>query len=186
MNLLVKYGSTSFSLEVSDKNFLGVIQPKQRLVASADPLTTVRQALEAPIGTGSLSDIAKRGDKVAIVVDDHTRGTPTSQILPPVLEALQNKGLSYDDITIIFGTGTHRAVKRDEAAKLLGEQVADEIKWVNHDCMDEENLVDLGYTSYKTPVYINKKYLEADLKILTGDVCFHYYAGFGGGRKSVL
>jgi nickel-dependent lactate racemase len=106
-------------------------------------------------------------------------------MVPSILNELNSAGVKDEDITIIFGCGTHRAVTDEEAVRLLGENVVKRVRVVSHDCKAKD-LVYFGTTRYGTKVYLNRVFAEADVKILTGDVCFHYYAGYGGGRKSVL
>ncbi|MBS7621748.1 DUF2088 domain-containing protein, partial [Candidatus Bathyarchaeota archaeon] len=99
---------------------------------------------------------------------------------------LKSAGVRDENVTVIFGCGAHRAVTSEEAVRLLGEGVLKRVKAVSHNCKAPD-LVYVGTTpKYGTKVYLNRVFAEADLKILTGDVCFHYYAGYGGGRKSVL
>jgi len=178
------YGKTEVCLRVPTKNFLGTIEPKEK-PGVADARAEVERALKEPIGSKRLCEIAKPGDKVAIVVDDATRPAPSHVMVPPILDELNSAGVRDEDITVIFGCGTHRAVSSEEAVRLLGEAVLKRVKVISHDCKAPD-LVYFGTTKYGTKVYLNRVFAEADVKILTGDVCFHYYAGYGGGRKSVL
>jgi len=98
---------------------------------------------------------------------------------------LNRAGVKDEDVTIIFGCGSHRGVKTDEMEKLVGEETLKRVKVTSHDYKSEDHVY-LGKTSFGTKVYVNKILAEADVKILTGDVDLHYYAGYGGGRKSVL
>jgi nickel-dependent lactate racemase len=182
----LKYGEKTLIGEIPEENLLGIIQPRKALKPATDEERTIREALARPIGTPPLSEIVHKDQQVVIVVDDHTRSTPTHWILPPLVDELITQSIDYDQITIIFATGTHRAVNPNEAKQLLGSRIAQRLHWLSHDCRDNDTLVDLDSTSFNTPILFNRTYVEADLKILTGDVCFHYYAGFGGGRKSVL
>jgi nickel-dependent lactate racemase len=142
--------------------------------------------LKEPIGSKRLSEIVKPESKVAIVVDDATRKAPSEIILLPVLAELNLGGVKDEHITVIFGCGTHRAVKSEEATTLLGAEVLKRVKTISHECRAQD-LVHLGTTkTYGNKVFVNRVFAEADLKVLLGDVGFHYYAGYGGGRKSVL
>ncbi|MGW8289106.1 MAG: nickel-dependent lactate racemase, partial [Candidatus Bathyarchaeia archaeon] len=94
-------------------------------------------------------------------------------------------GVKDERITVIFGCGTHRAVKPEEAERLVGEAVLHRVKTVSHNCKAED-LVSIGKTKYGNNVRVNRVFAEADVKVLVGDVGFHYYAGYGGGRKSVM
>ena len=177
-------GEGTRKINVPDGNLLDVLRTGG-VKPEKNPGDLIREALENPSGTPRLGDIAKEGDLVAIAVDDHTRPCPTDQILPPLLEELYLAGVRDDDITIIFATGSHRTVKDEEASRLLGEDIASRIKYVSNDCWGDD-FVYIGDTSMGTPVHIKKVFYEADVKILTGDVEIHYFAGYGGGRKSVL
>jgi nickel-dependent lactate racemase len=104
----------------------------------------------------------------------------------PVLAELSLAGVPDENITIIFGCGTHRAVKPEEAAALVGAEVIKRIKTVSHDCRAQD-LVNVGTTkTHCNKIMVNRVFAEADVRVLLGDVNFHYYAGYGGGRKSVL
>ena len=178
------YGSGELQLEIPERNLLGVLDAKP-VPGIANPAQAVRKAVLNPIGTPVLADIAERNQTVAIVVDDHTRGLPCSILVNPLLEQLQKAGIKEEDISVIFGTGTHRATTPQEQEKLLFDVSCHSMKIKVHDC-DSDDLVNVGKTSFGTEVEIDQSFYNADLHILTGDVGFHYYAGFGGGRKSVL
>jgi nickel-dependent lactate racemase len=146
----------------------------------------VERALKEPVGSKRLSEIVKPEHKVAIVVDDATRHTPSDVMVLPVLAELNAAGVKDENIMVVFGCGTHRAVKAEEAAKLLGAEVLKRVKTISHDCKAQD-LVYVGTTrAHGNKVYLNRTFAEADVKVLVGDVGFHYYAGYGGGRKSVL
>ncbi|UCF59125.1 MAG: nickel-dependent lactate racemase [Candidatus Bathyarchaeota archaeon] len=184
VDVWLPYGKTEICARIPTRNFLGTIEPKEKS-GVPDPRVEVERALREPIGTKQLNEIAKPGDKVAIVVDDATRVTPTHLMVPPLLDELNKAGVKDEDITIIFGCGTHRAVTPDEMKKLVGEETLKRVRAVNHDC-NAKDQVFLGKTSFGTKVYVNKVFADANVKILAGDVDLHYYAGYGGGRKSVL
>jgi len=145
----------------------------------------VERALNEPIGSKRLSEIAQPEHKVAIVVDDFTRNTPSHAMLLPVLAELNAAGVKDENVTVIFGCGTHRAVKPEEARKILGEEALNRVKTVSHAC-NAQDIAFVGKTKHGTTVRVNRIFAEADLKVLLGDVNFHYYAGYGGGRKSVI
>jgi nickel-dependent lactate racemase len=185
VDVWLPYGKTDVCVRVPARNFLGSIQPKEK-TSAADAQAEVERALKEPIGAKRLSEIAKAENKVAIVVDDATRQTPSSLMLLPVLAELNAAGVQDENITVIFGCGTHRAVTSEEAKRILGEEVLKRVKTVSHDCKAAD-LVYVGTTqTHGNKVYLNRTFAEADVKVLVGDVGFHYYAGYGGGRKSVL
>lgn len=178
------YGETQVPVRIPDENMLGIVEPREKPGAQ-DPKAEIRRALENPIGTKRLRDTAKAGNRVAIVVEDITRPSPSYLMVPPILDELNQVDVKDEDITVIFGCGTHRPVRQEEMAQLVGEDVLKRVKVVNHDC-NAADLVFVGETSFKTKVYVNRIFAEADLRVLTGDIEFHYYAGYGGGRKAVL
>jgi len=185
VDVWLPYGKTEVCARIPTRNFLGMIEPKEK-PGVADPRVEVERALNEPLGTKRLSEIAKAGDKVAIVVDDATRATPSYLMVPPILDELNKAGVKDEDITVIFGCGTHRPVTLEEMKTLVGEETLERVKTINHDC-HAKDLVYIGKTkTLGTKVYVNKVFAEADVKVLTGDVGLHYYAGYGGGRKSVL
>jgi nickel-dependent lactate racemase len=179
------YGKTEVCVRVPTRNYLGTIEPKEKKVV-ADVYAEVERSLRNPIGTKQLTEIAKLESKVAIVVDDATRSSPTNLMITPLLAELKVAGVRDENVTIIFACGVHRPVTHEEATGILGEGIINRIKTVSHDCRAQD-LVFVGTTNrHQNKIYLNRFFTEADVKILTGDVCFHYYAGYGGGRKSVL
>ncbi|MBE0519771.1 nickel-dependent lactate racemase [Candidatus Bathyarchaeota archaeon] len=185
VDVWLPYGKSEICVRIPTRNFLGSIEPAEKPSVS-DARAEIERALSQPIGSKPLSDIVKPEHKVAIVVDDATRPAPSDLMVPPILDELNMAGVKEENIAVIFGCGTHKAVTREEAVRLLGEDVLNRVKVISHDCRAED-LVYLGKTGkHGTKVYLNRVFAEADVKILTGDVCFHYYAGYGGGRKSVL
>jgi len=185
VDVWLPYGKTEVCARIPTKNYLGNIEPKEK-PSVKDPRAEIERALNNPIGTKRLSEIAKKDDKTAIVVDDQTRAIPSHLIIPPILNELNKAGVNDQDITIIFGCGTHRPVTTDEMKTLIGEEILQRVKAVSHYCKAKD-FTYLGTTKkHLTKVYVNKIFSEADLRILTGDIELHYYAGYGGGRKSVL
>jgi nickel-dependent lactate racemase len=185
VDVWLPYGKSDVCVRIPARNFLGSIEPKEH-AGAPDANAEIERALKEPVGSKRLSEIAQPEHKVAIVVDDFTRSTPSHAMFLPVLAELNAAGVKDENVTIVFGCGTHRAVKPDEAARLLGEEALKRVKTVSHDCKAED-LVYVGKTkTHGNKVYLNRVFAEADVKVLLGDVGFHYYAGYGGGRKSVL
>ncbi len=187
MKVVLPYGHEKISLEIPDKNVVGILEPRD-ISGVSDPLKEIKNALENPLDAPRISETVEKGDKIAIVVDDHTRPAPSYLMVPPILDELEKAGIPMSDVFIIFACGTHRPVKPEEMKKLLGEETLKRVpkeNIVSHNC-DAPDLVYCGKTSRGTPVYVNRLYYEADVKILTGDITLHYYAGYGGGPKSIL
>jgi nickel-dependent lactate racemase len=187
MNIHLPYGKKGTTVNVPEKNLAGILKPAE-YKAKEDPESLIKNALKNPEGTKKLSEIIKakkKKDVVAIVVDDHTRPCPTDMILPPLLEELYSAGVKDENILIIFATGSHRTTTKDEAEKLLGKDIASRIRYISNDSWGTD-FVDIGTTKRGTKVMLKKAFYDADIKILTGDVEIHYFAGYGGGRKSIL
>jgi lactate racemase len=180
----IPYGKTEVCARIPTRNFLGSIEPKEKLGVE-DSRAEIERALSQPIGTARLREIAKAGDKVAIVVDDATRATPSYLMILPLLDELNEAGVKDEDVTVIFGCGSHRPVTPEEKEKIIGKEALQRVKAISHD-HEAEDQVFLGKTSHGTKVSVNKVFAEADVKILAGDINLHYYAGYGGGRKGVL
>jgi nickel-dependent lactate racemase len=185
VDVWLPYGKTDVCVRIPARNLLGTIEPKDQRGA-ADPKAEVERALKEPIGSKRLCEIAKPESKVAIVVDDATRKAPSERMLVPVLAELNAAGVKDENISVIFGCGTHRAVKPEEATELIGEEAFKRVRSLSH-CCTGQDLVYVGITkTHGNKIYVNRTFAEADVKVLLGDINLHYYAGYGGGRKSVL
>ncbi len=184
VDVWLSYGKTEVCARIPTRNFLGTIEPKEKPIVE-DPSSEIERALREPVESKRLNEIAKPGDKAVIVVNDAARATPSHLMVPSILNELNRAEVKDEDITIIFACGTHRAVEPEEMEKLVGQDILKRVKTINHDCRSKDQVY-LGKTRFGTNVYVNKTFAEADVKILTGDVGFHYYAGYGGGRKSLL
>ena len=186
METILKYGKKEISIAIPDRNIRGILGPQ-----GAEPLTDLEkeasQLLDEPSAGPSLAEIIEEMEprKVAIIVNDLTRSTPTPPILKPVLEKLLARGLAKEQISIVIATGTHRPMTEDEMISVTGEEVFREYCVVNHDC-DSPDLVTMGILSGDNELTINRTVAEADLRIAIGEVLLHYYAGFAGGRKSIF
>ena len=132
------------------------------------------------LGAGDISTVVQKGDKVAIIISDVTRkwqAIPT--YLPILVDRLNKCGIADEDIIVISACGTHRRQTDEEHKELLGEDLFKRLKIVDHQCEDKENLVYMGETSRKTPVWLNRYAIEADKIILTGGVVYHFLACSG-------
>ncbi len=151
-----------------------------------DERAAIQQALRAPIGSPPLRDLVQPGNSVVIVHTDITRATPNERILPLILAELEEAGIARQQITLLNALGTHRPQTDAELRGMLGDFVVDNYRCLQHDAFDDANLVSLGHTSNGHPVRINRRFQEADVKILTGFIEPHFFAGFSGGPKGVL
>ncbi len=144
----------------------------------------MREALQNPIGSPKLSELAKGKTEVCILFDDIPKPTPTSVIVPYVLEELHNGGIKDEQIRFICAPGTHRFLTFREFVAKLGQEIVERYPVYNHSIW--ENLVDVGTTSRGTPVQVNREFASCDLRVAIGSLFPHGAAGFGGGGKIIL
>jgi nickel-dependent lactate racemase len=176
----LKYGLEKVPLRLAAKT---IKAPKLRNLP--DPAAEVRRALTHPIGACLLQEIVQPGERVAIVTSDITRYTGSEIYLPVLVEELNQCGIPDDDLEFIIALGIHRKQSAEEHRKILGPLYG-RIRVYDHECDDPEQLVDLGTTSTGLPIQINQRVMAADRVIVTGTIGLHYFAGFGGGRKSLV
>lgn len=184
MKLKLDFGSDGLWIEVPDKNLVKVLAMK-KTEPITNPNEAVAKALENPIASDSLADLAKGKESACVVICDITRPVPNKILLPPILDALEKSGIKREKITILIATGIHRPNLGDELIQLVGEEIASKYNVVNHYAKRKEDQTYLGKTSRNTEVFINSDYLNADLKITTGFIEPHLMAGFSGGRKLI-
>lgn len=186
MDKLVKvpYGRGCMEARVAEERLLGVFEapvPK----AAADQAAEVRRALDAPIGSAPLEELARGKRKAVIIVSDHTRPVPSRFLVPPMLERLRRFNPDID-VTLLVATGCHRPSRREELVEKLGEEVVAHERIAMHDSRDDAAMVDAGTLPSGGRLRLNRLALEADLLISEGFIEPHFFAGFSGGRKSVL
>ena len=184
MHIELPYGKGTLPLDVPDKNLLDVVVPKE-FIQPRQPDFIIKEALHNPLGTDRLSTLVSPGDTVAIVIDDYTRPCPTKMLLPPVLAELKEAGVNDLDIVIIVATGTHTPPSDDKIKELVGDKIFRNYMVVANDAVHGEH-VPVGTTKRGNTVEVLKQYVDADFKILLGDIEYHYFAGYGGTRKSIL
>jgi nickel-dependent lactate racemase len=177
------YNKTEVVVKVPNENFLGIIDGKE-VKGAENPEELIRHSINNPSNGMKLEEIVKSGDKVAIVIDDETRPLPSHLIISCLVNKLNQSGIEDDSITIIVGTGMHSS-SLEKMREIIGEEYLKRVNVVIHDC-NSKDLVYFGKTSFGTEVYINKFFATANVRIVTGDIDLHYFAGYGGGRKSVL
>lgn len=183
MRVDLAYGRTGLTVELPDKTD---VVSSRFVPGLADEAAALRQALRQPIGSAPLADKVKPGDKVVIAHSDITRATPNERLLPVLLAELEEAGVAHQDITLLNALGTHRQQTEAELRMMLGDEIVDHYRCLQHNAYDEANLVSLGQTSFGNPVRINRTFMEADVRILTGFIEPHFFAGFSGGPKGVL
>ena len=188
MQLNLAYGRDGLLIDLPDRigqNDVDIITPRF-VPGLPDEPAAIRQALRSPIASPPLAELVQPGDTVVIVHTDITRATPNDRLMPVLLGELEELGIAREDITLLNGLGTHRPQTDAELRALLGDQVVDNYRCLQHDCHDDQNLLPLGETTLGHPVRINRTYMEADVKILTGFIEPHFFAGFSGGPKAIL
>ena len=176
------FGTTTIEVKIPESNISSIILPSELTIRGEEPVL-IKKALENPINSKRLCELVNPDSKIAIIVSDVTRPTPTAKILPPLLEELYLGGAINENITIVYALGLHRQQTEEESRRLVGKEIFENIKCIQH---NRERCRYVGKTSFGTPVEVFEEVLDSDLKISIGTVEFHYYAGYGGGGKSIL
>ena len=179
------YGRETLEYDIPDHRFLGELVSQMhhyKPAASQDDL--VREALKNPIGTPTLAVMAENKDKVVLIASDHTRPVPSRAIIPRMLAEIR-EGSPNADVTILISTGCHRASTRDELTRKLGPEIMQNEKVVVHDC-DSSEFTYCGRLPSGGRLILNKLVIDADLTVAEGFIEPHFFAGFSGGRKSIL
>lgn len=176
----IPFGYDILRFYVPQKNLMGIIEPL-RVEKNPDEEEEIRRALREPVGAKRLSELAMNAKSAAILVSDITRPCPSYKFLPFLLNELGE--IDPKDIAVIFGLGIHRKHLTQEQIKLIGEDIFNKVKVLD---FDESSCVSLGYTSRGTPIEIFRLFLESDLRICTGNIEYHYFAGYSGGSKPVM
>jgi nickel-dependent lactate racemase len=179
MKVRLAYGVEGLEVELPDDTT--VVEPAYHAGAS-DEAAVLRDALRRPVAGPPLRELARAGMKVAISICDGTRAQPRDKMVPAVLSEL---GVPDDDVVILVATGTHRGNTDDELRAMLGDELVERVRVVNHDARDKATLTFLGEHGDGVPVWINTEWVQADLRITTGFVEPHFFAGFSGGPKLV-
>jgi nickel-dependent lactate racemase len=183
MKAHLAYGKQGLDVALPEEAEIQIIQP-QYVPGMEDEVQEMRRALRCPIGCPPLRELVSASDTVAIVFSDLTRPQPRERMLPVLLDEIAV--VPREQITLINGVGTHRANTGPELRSMLGDQIVDQYRVVQHDCNDPSTMVHLGETRFGHPIRINTDYAQADVKILTGFIEPHIFAGFSGGPKAVL
>jgi len=182
----LKFGKSEIALSIPKDQLVCEIVGKE-VPPLADLEKAVREALAHPIDAPPLREVVRPGEKVVITVSDITRiWQRMDRVLPIMLDELNAAGVPDENVTILIVVGAHRINTESEIRVLCGANVCQRVRVVNHDAWDDDNMTYLGKTSRGTEVLVNKLVAEADRVILTGGIIYHYNAGYGGGRKSVL
>ena len=182
----LNYGRGMVELGVPSDNLKAVLRPGDAGACSAgSEEDIVRAALAAPVGTAALSVLAEGKKNVVVITSDHTRAVPSSITMPVLLEEIR-KGSPDAEITILIATGLHRGMTEAEMRERFGDDIFESERIVNHDAFDASAFVNLGTLPSGSKCEINRIGIETDLLVAEGFIEPHFFAGYSGGRKSIL
>jgi lactate racemase len=184
MKIHLAYGRQGMDVEIPERNLMKVLT-MQGAHPIPEPRAELVRQLRNPIGSASLAQFAADARSACVVICDITRPVPNSLLLPPILATLEQSGIRREEITILVATGLHRPSRSEELDSMVGPSVREHYRIVDHHARKEEEHRYLGTTAKGTPVHIDRRYCDADLKITTGFIEPHLMAGFSGGRKLV-
>jgi nickel-dependent lactate racemase len=170
------------TVDLPDAWQVEVLAPRRALGLS-DPIEATRHALDEPLGGRCLSEFVG-GRTAAIAISDKTRSVPHNVLLPSLLSRLEGLGLAPEAVTLLIACGTHPPMQPDEFGKVLPEEILRRYPVFSHNARQREGLVYLGQTTRGTPVWINRRFVQADLRIVVGNIEPHQFMGFSGGVKS--
>lgn len=184
MRVPLRYGRTGLEVEIPDRNLMAVLRMNP-VPPLEDPLKAVEASLDNPLCSPPLSQLARRRKNAVVVVSDVTRPVPNKILLPPILQKLEFSGIPREAITLLIATGLHRPNEGGELVEMLGEEIVKNYQIINHNGRDDNSHEYLGETQRGTPIFLDRTFTSADLKILTGLIEPHLMAGYSGGRKLV-
>ncbi|NLJ95459.1 MAG: nickel-dependent lactate racemase [Clostridiaceae bacterium] len=170
------------TIAIEEDNLLDVLHQND-IEYDLTGMDAVADSLKKPIGTKTLTEIIQPGESVVIVTSDLTRPLPSHQVLPPILNELEEIGVKDEEITIVFALGSHRKQTEAEMRELVGDDIFERYKTVDGDLDD---VVHLGETTGGTPIDIDRTVAEADRRICLGNIEYHYFAGYSGGAKAIM
>ena len=183
MQIQLPYGHTTIPMEIAPERV--ITSNISRLHAQASGAALVAQAMENPIGSPKLSQLAAGKKTCTVIISDHTRPVPSKDIIPQMLAQLR-QGNPEIDVTLLVATGCHRGTTVQELESKLGAQIVQKEKIVVHDAFDAAANVEIGILPSGAPLVIDRLAVETDLLVSEGFIEPHFFAGFSGGRKSVL
>jgi nickel-dependent lactate racemase len=184
VDIRLDYDRSGLPITVPDGLRVSVVNPSKGAPLD-DPAGAVEQALVAPIGARPLRDVAYGRRDAVVVISDKTRPVPNGLVLPPTLRTLEVAGIARDRIEILVATGLHRANTRAELVEMTSAEIVERYRFRNHDARDIAEHVHLGRTTRGTEISLDRGFVAADLKIVTGLIEPHLMAGYSGGRKAV-
>ncbi|MFN4258441.1 MAG: nickel-dependent lactate racemase [Gemmataceae bacterium] len=184
MRVTLDYGRTGLPVELPDQGIVGPLEIR-KAPPLANPEQAIAAALAQPIGTPPLAELARGRRNACILICDITRPVPNRLILPPLLRTLEEQGIARQDIVVLVATGLHRPNEGAELEEMVGSEILAHYRIENHHGKVLEEHDYLGETPNGVPVYLDSRYVRADLKITTGLIEPHLMAGYSGGRKVI-
>lgn len=181
--ILLPYGKEKVPITIPQKNLLKICWLKET-PGVKDNVKAIKEAIKNPIGSPTIPIITQGKNNAVVICTDITRPTPDKLLIPPILDELNKGGISDKDIKVIIARGQHRKMSEEEVKKKVGEEVFKRVKISQHD--PDNNLFYLGKSERGNELWVNKDVAQADVKISTGNIVPHRYAGYGGGAKSIL
>jgi nickel-dependent lactate racemase len=180
-----KYGQTVVRFNLNPELVMGELRMKE-VPPIQDPAGAILSAIRSPIQSKPLKEIVKPGQTVTFLVNDPTRVANSHVFMPLLLNELNSVGVPDKDMFIMFAVGAHRSLPEQEMAQLVGSEVAKRVKMYNSEARDLSQFKHVGKTSRGNDIYFHKRVVEADHIICTGSIVYHFFSGFGGGRKALL
>ncbi|CAJ36964.1 nickel-dependent lactate racemase [Methanocella arvoryzae] len=177
----LKYGKGHFDVDVPEENLAGIILPEE-LAGVPDEVAEIRRALENPIGSQRLREKVKPGMKVAVIISDVTRPVPSYKFLPMLLDELNAGGVQDSDITVVVALGSHRKSTPEEHKALMGQSYG-RVRCIDQDKYDAKYV---GTSSFGHRIHVFREIVDADFVVCTGNIEYHYFAGYSGGVKAIL
>ena len=186
MHISIPYGRGHLRTEIEDSRVNAVLSSRlESYVPPKGQRELVEAALQSPIGSKSLEELAQGRKHIVFIASDHTRPVPSKVLVPPMLAAIR-RGNPDAQITILIATGCHRGTTKTELIEKFGPEIVEKERIVIHDCTEEAAMVTIGTLPSGGQLRINRLAVEADLLVSEGFIEPHFFAGFSGGRKSVL
>ncbi len=180
------FGRGELEIEIDEERLKGILLSRaHEFEASKSETEIVKEAISNPIGSKKLSELARHKEDIVIISSDHTRPVPSQITMPLLLDEIKSTN-PQANITILVATGFHRASTEGELRDKYGDKIVDEVNIEMHNSRDDSQMVNLGKLPSGGDMFLNKRAIEADLLIAEGFIEPHFFAGYSGGRKSVL
>ena len=183
MRVRLAYGKTGLEIELPDDARVTVVEPRYN-EGLPDPVGAVRQSLRQPVGSPPLKELVKPHDKVGIIFSDITRPTPNRLMVPVLCAELTH--IPNKQVVLFNSTGTHRTNTQAELRTMLGDEIVNKYRIVQNDATDRDSYVWVGQTSSGNDVWIHREFVHCEIRILTGFIEPHLFAGFSGGGKAII